>query len=239
MNRHCFALTILATAATSLLAQEPTKWMGKPIASMTEAELREALVKATKALGELGGEYDSLQDELFDQGLAAQRSIMPLSVPRKLTGEQKETMLRSKEVLHLLRYFTTPGRWQPGDLVVDEAKPKSPMSYSRIKAQGALEPTHRGLSRMISLINFGGLQVSKDGPYHKVLPQLPRYYVANEFDIRRHIDRDRPKFQDEKLFVRAQDYYAFSVDEMVSLRRIQRMLIELGPTMVELGMLAP
>lgn len=57
------------------------------------------------------------------------------------------------EVLSQLTTFTTPGLWQPGGVGREYGIEMIPMSLSKIRATGALEPTERGLLALGEIVS--------------------------------------------------------------------------------------
>lgn len=93
------------------------------------------------------------------------------------------------------------------------------MSLSKIRADGALVDDINGYQRLLEIANAQGC-----------FPRGGRnsgYYVKRE-----HLDSDRPKWG------YPQYWKNLSTDQIQEVRRIQALLIELGPTLVEEGLLS-
>lgn len=247
-----FVLAVTATASSDCLAQygfSPekheefaktfTKFGKDDIDSMSPEQLRIALRMSLYMQALANESYEETFEELCERDEEVQARLLPLTKERQesLSVEEQRELLEDEEVLHKIKPFTTPGRWQPGDLVVDENSRKVPISLSRIKRSGALERTGRGLSRLAAIVNQGGLQISDEGPFKNALPQLPVYYTEDEYGIRRHIDTDRPKWGE--AFVTKDHYCQLDTRYLLFLRDTQILLIELGDTMVKDGLLSP
>jgi len=127
----------------------------------------------------------------------------------------------SPEVQADLAPFLEEGTWQPGDYEQNVRFDMTPMSFSKLQADGALSPTVEGLQRLLDCANAQGVfpRGNKRG----------RGYQRN----REHLDVDRRKWGYPQ---RWKDYTREQIEEV---RRIQALLIELGPTLVEEGLLAP
>lgn len=118
-----------------------------------------------------------------------------------------------------LRPFTTPGQWQPGIRRPKPAAEIIPMSLSAIDGFGALNRDEEGLRRLLAIINADGV-----GP-------IP--VTQGQGNRKRHLDEMRPKWGFPDRFK------DLTADQVRQVREVQQLLIELGPTMVELKLLAP
>lgn len=124
---------------------------------------------------------------------------------------------RSPQVQQDLQPFLAKGYWQPGDRGPRENLDLRPMSWSRLRQFGVLERDQQGLIQLISVANSSNIMHSINGPFrnHKT------------------VDDMRPKWS-----------YPSSIDNLTpqqfeAVKRIQALLIELGPTLVEEGLLDP
>jgi len=115
--------------------------------------------------------------------------------------------------------FLAEGTWQPGDFERNVRFDRTPMSWSKIQSDGALSPDLNGLQRLLEIANAQGC-FPRGG-------QSRGYYRNRE-----HLDAHRPKWG------YPQYWKNLSEDQIQEVRRIQALLIELGPTLVEEGMLA-
>lgn len=121
---------------------------------------------------------------------------------------------KDPQVQNRLAPFIGEGTWQPGDR---RGKPtfnlKGPVSYTKIKASGALERNAEGLKKLYILGNAT--------------------YSGQIAPGNTHPDTERPKWGYNVLPAK------LSASDWDQIKEAQAMLIELGPTMVEIGMLAP
>ena len=115
--------------------------------------------------------------------------------------------------------FLAEGTWQPGDFERNVRFERTPMSWSKIQSDGALSPDLNGLQRLLEIANAQGC-FPRGG-------QSRGYYRNRE-----HLDAHRPKWG------YPQYWKNLSEDQIQEVKRIQALLIELGPTMVQEGMLA-
>lgn len=111
---------------------------------------------------------------------------------------------RDPAIQQVLAPFLTKGYWQPGDRSGANIDLK-PMSYSKLTAFGALQPTATGVRKLLQV----GTNDGHVGGLDKVRPRWP--YNPD-------IKRLKP-------------------EQLEEVKKAQAYLIELGPTMVELGML--
>ncbi len=121
---------------------------------------------------------------------------------------------KDPQVQNKLAPFIGEGTWQPGDR---RGKPtfnvKGPVSYTKIKASGALERNAEGLKKLYILGNAT--------------------YSGQIATGNTHPDTERPKWGYNVLPAK------LSSSDWDQIKEAQTWLIELGPTMVEIGMLAP
>lgn len=142
---------------------------------------------------------------------------------RGIRADARRTELVAKcnspEVQADLKPFLDEGTWQPGDFKQNMRFEMAPMSFSKIKADGALEDNKNGLQRLLEIANGQGC-----------FPRGGRN--AGYWQNREHLDVDREKWG------YPQYWKHLTRDQIMEVRRIQALLIELGPTLVEEGMLA-
>jgi len=119
----------------------------------------------------------------------------------------------SPQVKRDLAPFLAEGNWQPGDKKSNARLDMAPMSYSKIKSDGALADSVEGLQRFLEIVNAN---CSRRG-----------YYTRNN----QHYDTHRPKWGYTRHWDR------LTQEQIDEARRVQALLRELGPTLVELGML--
>jgi hypothetical protein len=125
---------------------------------------------------------------------------------------------RSAAVQRDLKPFLDHGVWQPGDRRPNERIEAGPMSYSQLVAFGALNPTVEGLQLLLGVANAN----SSEHAIHR-----------GTLFAGKHMDTDRMKWSYPTSWSR------LTRDQVRELDRIQKLLIELGPTLVEEGLLAP
>lgn len=118
---------------------------------------------------------------------------------------------RDPQVQKLLAPFLAHGMWQPGDRKGNpQVRERGPMSFSGIQATGALQPTPDGLKELLYLGN-----------------------ATVKSSIHKNPDTERPhwgfSFSAKRL----------SESDWDQIRKAQSLLNELGPTFVELKLLAP
>ena len=127
---------------------------------------------------------------------------------------------RSPQVQQDLKPFLAKGFWQPGDATARENLESRPMSFSRIQADGALDPSKQGLIQLVSIANATYV-LGRRGPL---------YHPGG---ARPHIDDMRPKWAYPRNFDDVTN------EQFREVQRIQALLRELGPTLVEEGLLDP
>lgn len=127
---------------------------------------------------------------------------------------------RSAAVLRDLKPFLDEGVWQPGDRQANLRIDPEPMSWSALSAAGALNPDADGWKALLAVANVNGCDQTR----------LRGLLLAPGG---RHADTARTKWSYNRAWTRLKP------EEIREVRRIQQLLIELGPTLVEEGMLAP
>ncbi|MFG0305751.1 MAG: hypothetical protein ACF8Q5_06005 [Phycisphaerales bacterium JB040] len=127
---------------------------------------------------------------------------------------------RSARVQRDLKPFLDLGYWQPGDDKTTTRFEETPMSYSAIVQFGALQEDAMGLQMLLGIANANGMA--------RANAKLPGIGTGQG-----HPDKERTKWGYIATWER------LSREQIAEVRRIQQLLIELGPTLVEEGMLAP
>ena len=103
-----------------------------------------------------------------------------------------------------------PGLWQPGRKL-DASQPPGPISFSALQGYGALERSTSGLKRLASVF------ISKDD---KSRSRLGKWMPGGKVLWVSGVQNGRP-------------------DAVQKFTAVQDILVELGPILVDLGMLAP
>ena len=127
---------------------------------------------------------------------------------------------RSATVQRDLRPFLANGIWQPGDRQPNHRFDEGPMSYRSLLEFGALNPDVRGLEMLLGVANARG-------------NTRANHSLHGMRSGGGHPDKTRPKWG------YSESYDKLNQEQVAEVLRIQRLLIELGPTLVEEGMLAP
>ncbi len=150
---------------------------------------------------------------------------------QQVSTREKITLLENRKAIQKLRPFTAKGYWQPGSASRSASLKKEPMSFSKLEQFGALNEGHAGLSRLLAVANKTGMTI-RHGSGYSHLGRIPRTYSGRQAS-RNHLDTDRPKWSYKSFF------YQLSTEDLIRVKEVQDLLIDLGPTMVEQGMLAP
>lgn len=129
-------------------------------------------------------------------------------------------LAHSQQVQQDLKPFLSKGFWQPGDRGARDNIDELPMSFSRIQSVGALAESREGLINLINMVN--------ERPIRGFT--MPRCHRPSGWQP--HIDDIRPKWG-------YQSFEGLSPAQLQEIRRIQSLLRELGPTLVEEGLLSP
>jgi hypothetical protein len=186
-----------------------------------ETEAIKAAAEAEEARRNLLAEVEHMQ-KLEEANRQLQQQIND-AIVKEIEEEAEAVRLRklaeSPATQNALRPFTAPGRWQPGEARPNPAAEVGPMSYAAIVSFGALDPSEDGLRKLLAIVNANG-----SGQLRVMQGQGNR---------RRHLDEMRPKWGFPERF------NDLSGSQMQQLREVQALLTEVGPTMVELGLLAP
>lgn len=127
---------------------------------------------------------------------------------------------RSASVQRDLRPFLAAGTWQPGDRQPNQRLEEGPMSFRALMEFGALNPDMQGLEMLLGVANARG-------------NNRANYSLHGIRSGGGHPDKSRPKWGYGDQLSR------LTQEQVTEVRRIQQLLIELGPTLVEEGMLAP
>lgn len=178
-----------------------------------EQELRRAQVEADIRLRDAEAELERMR-KLADARREAENLDSTREADKVLTEAQKRELVdrcKSEEVQTRLAPFITPGYYQPARSA-EMTVDKMPMSLSKLRAFGALSNTPEGYKKLIIVGSY-----SKD----KVRPRWGfDYALVQSRSAKDIIGQLRP-------------------DQMDGLKTVQGYLNELGPTLVELGMLSP
>ncbi len=129
--------------------------------------------------------------------------------------------IRSEAVLRDLKPFLDRGYWQPGDREANIRIDPEPMSWTALQNFGALNRDDEGLKALLAAANANGCDQAKVRGMVLV------------FGKNTHVDTERTKWSYNRVWTRLKPEHIREV------RRIQQLLNELGPTLVEEGMLAP
>lgn len=196
------------------------------------AEVRELQIGKEKAENELRMmklEIEKLKAEF--KLLEANKQSVIQEANQKVQDREKLTQLEDIKILAKLRPFTAQGYWQPGDRSRGATLRKSPMSFSRLEQFGALSGGHDGLARLLAVANGKGMgrTIGRD---NLGIADVPATY-SGTFNKRKHVDTDRPKWAYPPT------YGELTTEQLIKVQEVQDLLIELGPTMVEQGLLAP
>ncbi len=192
----------LAAALEEHRAQQDAAWAASEATARQKVETEYAPKRSAQAEQSERAKQQAALD--LDQEKAdLDRAKLTTKTEKAKADADRKRLVRkaqSTETQSLLSFFMTPGYFQPnGSTTID----KHPYSFALLKADGSLDPTIDGQTRL-----FGHM-----------------------YDGR---DRDRPLVQNNNLALSNQPAL---VRERVN--QIQKALIELGPTLVELKMLAP
>ena len=116
--------------------------------------------------------------------------------------------------------FLARGTWQPNQRAGQQGSAApGPISFSALMEVGALADYQQGLMQLLAVSNAQGCAGAKS---------LIHWHQNN-----RHQDRERTKWGYPRQF------RSLTASDQDEVRRIQKLLSELGPTLVDLGLLAP
>ena len=152
------------------------------------------------------------------------RDVQADVAARQIAEDAKQIDLvarcHSASVLRDLKPFTSEGLWQPGDKGPNQRADKEPMSYRALLEFGALNPDLDGLQMLLGVANARGCTRAN-------------HILYGIRSGQGHPDQTRPKWGYSDTWSKLTE------DQAAEVRRIQALLIELGPTLVEEKMLAP
>ncbi|MAT73476.1 MAG: hypothetical protein CMJ58_28675 [Planctomycetaceae bacterium] len=190
-------------------------------------ELEKAKLDAANELRLLRLELEKARAEFAL--IEAKRRAVIQEIETSVDNKNLETRLEDPKVLKKLRPFMAKGYWQPGNTSRADSLKKGPMSFSALEQFGALNGGHEGLARLLAVANGTGMGNLNN---QRVRYNIPVTYTGT-YMFRKHIDTDRPKWSYPK------DFHNLSAEQLIEVQEVQDLLIELGPTMVKKGMLAP
>lgn len=194
-----------------------------------EAQIRAQEAESIERMAAVQREYDDRVAAVRRETMLAEADRARLDAEaaartRDIEADAKRIELvqraHSPQVQQDLKPFLAKGLWQPGDATARENLESRPMSFSRIQADGALEPSKQGLIQLVSIAN-GTYVLGRQGPL---------YFPGG---ARPHIDDMRPKWSYPRNFDNVTN------EQYQEVQRIQALLRELGPTLVEEGLLDP
>lgn len=186
-----------------------------------EAEAINAAAEAEEARLNLLAETEHMQ-RLESANRRLQEELSKADVRNTLDDAERvrlEQLAKSPSVQRDLAPFLARGTWQPGETAPKPAAEVVPMSFSAISGFGALDRSEEGLRKLHAIVNAKGSGQMR--------------VMQGQGNRRRHLDEMRPKWGFPERFK------DLSGDQMQQLRDVQDLLIEVGPTMVELSLLAP
>jgi hypothetical protein len=192
----------------------------RQIITETRDELERLRLESKMRLDEMHEEQRQREDALKAKLAEAQaaRYVKEAQNDTKVQQGQQDAekirlsqRCRDPQVQKLLAPFLAHGMWQPGDRKGNpQVRERGPMSFSGIQATGALQPTPDGLKALLYLGN-----------------------ATVKSSIHKNPDTERPhwgfSFSAKRL----------SESDWDQIRKAQSLLNELGPTFVELKLLAP
>ena len=189
---------------------------------MREAEAIKAAGEAETARKNLLAENEHIQ-RLEDANRDLRKALSEAEA-RQIRDDARRVELtqraQSPAVRRDLAPFLARGTWQPNQRARQQnAGMPGPISFSALVEVGALEQTPQGLMQLLAVANRQGCAGANN---------LIHWHQNN-----RHFDQERPKWGYPRQF------RALSMNDREEVARIQSILIELGPTLVELEMLAP
>lgn len=194
-------------------------------ASLRESENAKSAVQ--KQLQLMNLELEKARAELAV--LNSEKKAAIQKIDQAARRKEKLTKLEDTKVRKKLRPFMAKGFWQPGSNTRSATLKKGPMSLSALEQFGALNSGHQGLAQLLAAANGSGM-----GNH---VNMRPRYNISRTYSgtyvNRKHIDTDRPKWSYPK------DFQTLTAEQLIEVQEVQDLLIELGPLMVEEGMLAP
>lgn len=182
--------------------------------------MKERAATAEREYDERIAEIDRLNR--LAEAARKQRDVASIIEAQEMDDEAQRMLLvarcRSARVQRDLRPFLDEGHWQPGDRGPNVRFDAGPISYKAMTRLGALEPTVDGVKMLLTVVNERGVAGISEP-----------YGIGSGGG---HPDKERTKWGYNVFFDR------LTQDQVAEVRRIQALLIELGPTLVEEGMLA-
>ena len=199
----------------------------KKIQAQVLADLQATQDQKLRAAREEGERRIELLQKQLDERLAvlegdikvteasteAKKTDADLEAERIALEAEKEKLrqkARAPEVRVTLGALLEPGLWQPGRKL-DASQPPGPISFSALQGYGALERSTSGLKRLASVF------ISKDD---KSRSRLGKWMPGGKVLWVSGVQNGRP-------------------DAVQKFTAVQDILVELGPILVDLGMLAP
>ena len=190
--------------------------------SIREAEAIKAAAEAEEARLNLLAETEHMQ-RLEAANRRLQEELSKADERDTIDNAERvrlEQLARSPSVQRDLAPFFARGTWQPNQRASQQGSAApGPISFGALKEVGALAEDQQGLMQLLAVANAQGCAGAKS---------LIHWHQNN-----RHQDRERTKWGYPRQF---RSLTAADQDEV---RRIQKLLNELGPTLVDLGLLAP
>lgn len=162
------------------------------------------------------------QTELLEQTLKQNRELNTLIEAEKLRRARDMADAESDDVRRLLAPVLARGTWQPGMRNSNPAGKPMPISLKALEAAKALEEGDQGLKNLMAILNARGCNGATGIKT-----------MEGQGNRKGHLDTMRPKLGFPERF------RDLSYEQGQELAEIQRLLRRLGPTLVELEMLAP
>tara|TARA_R110002111_G_scaffold250786_1_gene315121 strand:- start:372 stop:1748 length:1377 start_codon:yes stop_codon:yes gene_type:complete len=185
-------------------------------------ELRERLAASQREMDERLASID--REDKLAEAERMRRDAEANAEARDIREDAQRTELvarcNSPQVQRDLAPFLAEGIWQPGDYKTNARLDMAPMSYSKIQSDGALADSVEGLQLFLEIVNRKGCHPrgNRNSSYYR--------------HTRKHLDTDRPKWG------YTSDWNELTRNQIEEAQRVQTLLRELGPTLVELGMLS-
>lgn len=188
------------------------------LAVQAETAAREASAKAAfdRQMAQLRADQERLAAELRAIQQKADEEIQ--AIDDDTEKARLIALARRPETQQVLAPFLTEGFWQPGQRRNDVGDEKSPMSWSALVSFGVTKEGQEGLAQLLAVVNDRGFSQQQSG--------------ARTSQGGNHHDDDRPKLS------YGTNWAHISTEEREELIEMRRLLTELGPTLVELGLLA-
>ena len=219
----------------ALVAAEQLKNFATLAAERSRLQTESILAKQTIELNDLRLELErqimtdrqrqldyERQTELLEQTLKQNRELSTLIEAENLRHIRDRADAESDAVQRLLAPVLARGTWQPGMGTSNPAGEAMPMSLKALEAAKALEMGDQGLKNLMAILNARGCNGATGIKT-----------MEGQGNRKRHLDTMRPKLGFPERF------RDLSYEQGQELAEIQRLLRRLGPTLVELEMLAP